>query len=127
MATSKLKLVSTADREFTLHAVVEGDFRKNEATLYKEWLKGSKNVEPTDADSVVLFLSRTQNQMVFVHGYDTLSTPYPKPKRTVLWSERLRLDRGTWNPLMLVNYAELVGLHLVGLKRFEDFYKKLVG
>lgn len=121
MATPKPQLKMIADRELTLRAVVEGDFRKNEATLYKEWLK--KNPQHNSGSGVILFLSRTQNQMVFIHGFDTIGN-YPKGKR-VLWSERLRLDRGTWNPLMLVNYAELVGLHLVGLKCFEEFYKQL--
>lgn len=105
--------------ELVLCAVVEADFRKNEATNFAEWSK-KHSVKP---GQVVLFLSKSKDQMVFVHGFSALKVS--DAIRRVLWSERLRLDRGTWNPLMLVNYAERVGLGLVGLKRFEDFYKKL--
>lgn len=74
---------------------------------------------------VVLLLSKSKDQMCFVHGFETFTDKNKSAVRRVLWSEKLRLDRGTWNPLMLVNYAERVGLGLVGLKRFEDFYHKL--
>lgn len=126
MATTKEALAAAAlagrSRDLFLRAVVEGDFRKNEATLYNEYLK--KNPAPF-GDSVILFISLSRNQMVFVHGFEALADKSKHGIRRVLWSERLRLDRGTWNPLMLVNYAERVGLHLVGLKRFENFYRAL--
>jgi hypothetical protein len=32
---------------------------------------------------------------------------------------------GAWNPLMLANYAERAGVHLDGLKKFEEYYKEL--
>jgi len=42
--------------------------------------------------------------------------------RRVVDSRRLRISGGAWSPLMLQNYANAVGLNLVGIKRFEQLY-----
>jgi hypothetical protein len=33
--------------------------------------------------------------------------------------------KSVWNPLMLKDYAEEQGIDLDGLKKFEEYYKKL--
>ncbi len=110
-------------REVVLCAVEEGSFRNSEKTLFAAWSK-SKGNTLTGTNDIVIFVSLTRNIMYFVHGHRVVRGSDSITK--VLWSEKLRLDTGdTWNPLMLVNYAERVGLKLVGLKRFEEFYKKL--
>lgn len=72
------------------------------------------------SDDVVLLVSKTGNQLAFIHGFDAFE------KKTVLRSTRLRISGGaTWNPLMLVNYAREVGLPITGIKAFEDHVRAL--
>jgi hypothetical protein len=71
------------------------------------------------ADDVVLLVSMTGNQLVFLHGFDVFDG------RNVLRSTRLRVAGGHWNPLMLANYAKSVGIPLAGLKEYEDHIKEL--
>ncbi len=121
MATPKTKPQMYL-REMVLREVAEGNFRNSEKTLFSEWSKNNTALQ--GANDIVVFVAKTRTLMYFVHGHrvvrgtDTI--------HRVLWSEKLRLEGGTWNPLMLVNYAERVGIKLVGLKRFEEFYRKLV-
>lgn len=76
-------------------------------------------------DDVVCFLSKRRNQIAFVWNLDLYGIN--KGKRVeITRCVRLRLSQGTWNPLMLANYAERVGLTLTGLARFEDHMKHLV-
>lgn len=70
-------------------------------------------------DDVVCFVSMTGQQLIFVYGF------HKTGGKPVLRSARLRLSSGTWNPLMLANYAREVGLTLDGLQRFEQLYKEI--
>lgn len=58
-------------------------------------------------DEVVVLLSQSEDQLVFVSGY----VPLDGGAR-VLSSRRLRLTRGTWDVLKLKEYAERVGLRV---------------
>lgn len=66
-------------------------------------------------EDAVCFLSRGENQVLFVYGFSG-------EENEVLGSARLRLRSGRWNPMMLANYAASVGLTLVGIKKFEEAY-----
>jgi hypothetical protein len=44
----------------------------------------------------------------------------------VLRSVRLRMTSGEWNPNMLQNYANAVGLTLNGRERFETIYNRIL-
>lgn len=96
--------------------IAEVDFRSSELHNFTR-IKDAPKLGPND---VVLLISLSRTQLCFVHGFTDLDE-----NRRVLRSERLRLTSGTWNPLMLVDYAERVGLKLEGLKRFNEYYKKL--
>lgn len=79
-----------------------------------------KSAAKLKADDVVLLVSMTGNQLVFLHGFDTFE------EKRVLRSTRLRISGGaSWNPLMLVNYAKEVGLNITGIKAFEDHVRAL--
>lgn len=56
-------------------------------------------------DEVVVLLSQTEDQLIFVSGYTPL-----EDGAKVLSSRRLRLTKGTWDVLKLKEYARLVGL-----------------
>lgn len=96
-----------------LAKIIQADFRKSELTNLL-----AQHSKPMNGE-LMLFVNHGGNQLLFVHSLLTIDG------REVVRSERLRLRRGTWNPLMLVNYAAEVGLHIDGLKRFESYYKKL--
>lgn len=58
-------------------------------------------------DEVVVLLSQTEDQLVFVYSYTPLEDGVK-----VLSSRRLRLTKGTWDILRLREYARLVGLEI---------------
>jgi hypothetical protein len=103
-----------------LRLVYQADFRKNEATNYTTACK-EHQLQPTGTD-VVMLVSKSWNQIIFVWRPEEITGPI----RTcsVLSSRRLRLRGGTWNPIMLADYASNVGLVLQGLKLFEQTYRE---
>jgi hypothetical protein len=112
MTEVKLKFVEAA-----------ADFRKSEHTNFLAVQKG-RDIN-LGAGEAVLLVSRTGKQLVFVYSARILNRD-GKVTTTILPSLRYRIvGPGTWNPLMLQNYAEEVGLHLKGVKRYEDIYRMI--
>lgn len=70
-------------------------------------------------DEVVVLLSQTEDQLIFVSGYTPL-----EDGAKVLSSRRLRLTRGTWDVLRLKEYARYVGLHVTDWSVFEKSMRK---
>lgn len=68
-----------------------------------------------------LFLSKKLDQAMFVFATHE-SADENGVVRFVTDSRRLRLASGSWSPYMLQNYANSVGLALLGIKRFEQVY-----
>jgi hypothetical protein len=101
------------------------DFRQSEATNFAEIMRKRKlHLGP---DDVVLLVNKGRDQLVFVYDIKELVIKNGVRKEyTVLTSVRHRLDHGTWNPLMIRNYAEISGLKLDGLRRFEEHYQHLL-
>jgi len=58
-------------------------------------------------DEVVVFLSRGEDQIIFVTHYVSLGDG-----SKVLSSRRLRLDKGTWDIFKLKKYADMAGLQV---------------
>lgn len=100
--------------EVKLHYVTEASFSKSEATRFKELPVEIRS--RLRGNGAVAFISKTGNQIEFVYGAENIDG------RTAIMSAKCRLDRGAWNPLMLQDYAERVGLHLENLRRFKEFY-----
>ena len=111
----------SASRDVRLRKVVTADFRKNEATNWQLLEDEGEIPRGLKADDVICMLSHTQTQIVFVRP------PYEHAINgkviKVTASQRLRIAGGSWNPLLLANYAEDVGLRLVGLPKFEEHYR----
>lgn len=107
-----------------LRAIETVSFRNSERTNYDKWAKAGGTLASGD---VVLFVSLGGEQLVFVSKpvQINMTAHGGVGTREVLFSQRLRVAGGTWNPLMLANYAEQVGLQLDGLPRFEAYYRKL--
>lgn len=70
-------------------------------------------------DEVVVLLSQTENQLIFVSGYTPL-----EDGAKVLTSRRLRLTKGTWDVLRLKEYARLAGLRIDDWSVFEKSMRK---
>jgi len=103
------------------------DFRCSEWTNLQVVVKKHKlALGPQD---VIAMVSGNGKQIVFAYAHDVFKYEdfrgASKPTG-VVQSVKYRLTgSGTWNPTMLVNYAEAVGIELLGLKRFESYYKKI--
>lgn len=107
-----------------LKHVEKVSFRASEQTNWLAFSKTHRDIALSlRKDDVVCFLSQTENQLVFIHGFDAWEDETGRVVQ-VLSTRRLRINT-RWNPLMLANYAAQVGLELEGLKRFEEFYKSL--
>jgi hypothetical protein len=86
-----------------------------EILLKKPEFGSAKSKAHLRKDDVVLLVSKTGDQLVFLHGFDLFE------EQKILRSTRLRIAGGDkWNPLMLVNYAKSVGLKIDGLKTYEE-------
>ena len=100
-----------------LRFVKRCSFRKSELTNFQEMAVTERSQLKTG--DCVMLLSLSENQLVFVYGFTDFG------RGTVLRSERLRLSAGTWDPLMLAEYAAKAGIELDGLKRFEEHYRDI--
>lgn len=115
-----------------LRLVTTCNFQRSELTNFLTVLE--KHPELADGkiklrlEDVVLLVSKTGNQLVFLHGFESfLDEDVKKIERKVLRSTKFRLpNKQSWNPLMLVNYAKTVGIALTGLKEYEDHVRALV-
>jgi len=104
------------------------NFRQSELTNFVEIL--AKHPEfaadgkfKLKLEDVVLLVSQTGNQLVFLYNFDAFTDENGEKK--VLRSVRLRMPGGArWNPLMLANYAKSVGIPLTGLKEYEDHIRE---
>jgi hypothetical protein len=108
-----------------LKAVIQCSFQRSEATNLFQFRKQSHYPGDLNAGEAFLFLSKQGNQLIFVFR-SPVSFDAPSGKSwEVIDSRRLRLTGGTWSPYMLQNYANEVGLHLVGIKRFEQVHDEM--
>jgi hypothetical protein len=114
----------TAIQGLRLKLVAEVDFRKSEVTNWTELAKKGMIARHLGENEVVLLVNKKRTQIVFVSA--AKAWPGRKHAISIVHSRRLRITSGgSWNPLMLNNYAEEVGISLIGLKRFEDYYEEL--
>lgn len=105
-----------------LKGVVQCSFVRSEATNLALYRQMGHFPGDLRAGEAFLFVSKTNDQVLFLfadHQVDFDGVP-----RKVIDSRRLRLGTGTWNPHMLQNYANMVGIQLVGIKRFEQIHKE---
>lgn len=107
-------------RRLRLKGVVQCSFARSEDTnlkLYRQTAHYPGDLQPGEA---FLFLAQGGDQVVFV--FSDIAVDFGGVTREVIDSRKLRLRSGTWSPFMLQNYANMVGLELVGIKRFEQVH-----
>lgn len=97
-------------------------FRLSERTSFDHIVKQALRRKPgftVRHDEVVVLLSQTEDQLVFVSGYTLL-----EDGSKVLSSRRLRLTKGTWNVFRLKEYARLAGLRIDDWSVLEKSMRK---
>lgn len=97
------------------------DFRKNELTNWLEMQKEHPLV--LGKDQTVCFVSSSMRQIVFILACKVVQTK-KLDEVPLIESLRLRLGAGQWDPYMLQNYANELGIELVGIKRFEQILQE---
>lgn len=105
-----------------LKAVVLCSFVKSELTNLREFQEHRSYPGDLKPGEVFLFLSRGGNQVIFIlddtevvngHAYPTVD------------SRRWRMEGGTWDPMMMQEYAGKVKLHLKGIKSFKEGFEAM--
>jgi hypothetical protein len=115
-----------------LKGVITCSFGRSEASNLRLYRDSAKYPGDLRKGEAFLFISKGGNQVLFVFRPVELEVSSRHRKgdgsktREVIDSRRLRLDGGTWHPYMLQNYANEVGIHLVGFRRFEEVHKSLM-
>jgi hypothetical protein len=124
--------MSTQMTRLRLRGVVTCSFARSEATNLRLYKKAGHFPGDLKRGEAYLFISKGGNQVIFVFRPITLDVNVPHragdgtKTRSVIDSRRLRLDGGTWHPYMLQNYANAVGIELIGFKRFEEVHDRMM-
>lgn len=110
--------------ELNLRYVVPSrvDFRRSDLSHYQDF----KKLEPKLAKAfkkgdAVMFVSSAANQILFVFGAEEV-TGKSGQEVLALASLRLRITGSSWDPRMIVNYAEAHNILIANRKRYEDFF-----
>lgn len=100
------------------------DFRKNEVTLYEEFRKSRSFCGELGNNEAYLFISGSEDQLIWFLRSVEVQADRDAPVG-VTHTQRSRLMKHTpWNPLMLQEYAQAVGIELVGIRSFEEAFKE---
>ena len=105
-----------------LKGVILCSFQRSEVTNLKLFRKLPYYPGDLEANEAFLFVSKMGDQVMFLFR-DPL-VDLGGRRRRVIVSQRLRLEGGSWSPYMLQDYAHKLGLHLIGIKRFEQVYEE---
>lgn len=108
--------------------IEEADFRCSELTIFEKFSKKNREVvERLKREDVLVFISRSGNQFLFVHGFTKFAgnDSAVDERKQALCSVRHRIIGGTWNPLRIRNYLAEAGIQVTGIPRFEDHYHRL--
>lgn len=123
-ANEALERVASKPNLMRLRLIRSVTFGRSEDTNYEAVKSGLRGIK-LDRYDVVLLVSKTESQVMFVYQPTEIELR-PGRKSEVLRSIRLRLrGKGAWNPYMIANYAEEVGIKLEGIKTFQEHYEKL--
>jgi hypothetical protein len=104
--------------DLRLKGVVQCSFVRSEATNLRLYRQGKHFPGELESGEAYLFVAKGNDQVLFLFADSHVD--FSGVSRRVIDSRKLRLGGGSWNPYMLQNYANSVGLNLVGIKRFEQ-------
>jgi hypothetical protein len=105
------------------HIVQDVDFRHTELDTYEQFRRSKSFTGDPKPGEAILFVSRSGNQLCWIMHYET-GVLVQKTYRARIQTLRMRVSGGYWNPLMLANYAKQVGIELIGIKLFEETYRR---
>lgn len=111
----KLRLIKTVN------------FQRSEAENFSAIMKLHPDIV-LGPDDVVCMMSMNRSQLVFMHRTKEVDvSKYGRRRGTanLYNSLRWRIDRSTFEPLMLQDYAHAVGIHLDGWRTFKDMFPNL--
>jgi len=117
--------MSKGKTRLRLKAVVRCSFSRSEATNLVLFSKEGHYPGDLEEGEAFLFLSKGGDQVIFIFR-SPIFFEGRKGDLKVIDSRRLRIPGGTWSPYMLQNYAEEIGLHLIGVKRFEQVHDEMM-
>jgi hypothetical protein len=113
-------------QEIRLRTFVHVDFRKNEETLFNEFLKTDYGSTLKKGEHV-LFINKGDDIYQFCEmpeEWDAKNKRGKKIRVKVLASRRFRIRGSKFSPEMLSVYAARAGYRITGIKRFEWYYKE---
>lgn len=104
------------------------DFRKSELTNFDIWKKRQKKKgrrNTMKSNEVLLFISKSGNQLVWVLNIGEVEVGRANKRgelgRRMIDSRKWRIEgSGKWHKDMIQNYANEVGLDIVGMRRLEE-------
>ena len=114
-----------AQTQIRLRAIrFDVDFRCSEWTNYETFRRSKKFPGELRPHEAFLFVSKKGDQLVWIMNVGEYEFENGRLlTRNIIDSRRWRITSGgTWNPMMLADYAEEVGIDLVGIKKFADLY-----
>lgn len=108
--------------DINLRRVMFINFRESEATHWNRFAteerKLARDFRKGDA---VCFVSLQRDQHYFVYGTRDIDNGHGEQCQVLVSHKgRIQGGRGSWNGKMLANYAEQLGLRLLGRKKYED-------
>lgn len=108
--------------DVSLKEIYQASFNRSEMTNYRVWKK-TKHRELSNGEALCI-VSMLGNQLVWVWKPLVIKAGMYETEREVFLSVRIRIDSKSawWEPGMLQHYAEQVGLNLVGLKTYAEYW-----
>jgi len=103
------------------------DFRKSDESILDACLKEEgKNLPALRPNDVLMFVSKSGNQILFILNFGELDT-YTGYIRRFIDTRRWRLcGGGRWNPLMIKNYGLEVGIDFVNLRKYDEIIEEKI-
>jgi|SaaInlStandDraft_3_1057020.scaffolds.fasta_scaffold43960_2 hypothetical protein len=108
-----------------LKGIIMCSFARSEATNLNLFRQMGHYPGDLKKGEAFLFISKMGNQVIFIFR-SPIQFEGTQRDIEVVDSRRLRLSSSSWNPHMLQNYANEIGLHLVGIKTFEQIHDEWV-
>lgn len=115
-------------RKLRLRRIATVNFVRSELTNFMGLLQEHPELRNLKAGDVVLLRSTSGDQLAFIHGFQEAWSGKKGDATKVMYlhSVRLRLLKGSWNSLMIADYAKRVGIELEGLPTFDKHLQRIL-
>lgn len=114
-------------RVMRLRYVGAGDFRKSGRMQFEELVKKKPSLATLGAKDVVILRSFIGNQIRILEGFTgELGKTSRGNARKVFEYHQFTLEHGTWDDLMVADYALMRGIKLEGIPTMKEIFAKLI-